>query len=173
MYVAFPRSEYYGGSEPLGLASYRVSRVYAHETLSTLRCPAVPSQAHCLPLTVKSFAHPASYDAYYRVTASGMLRWMTENIVRNSDSIVPISPYVQNLRCPDLHTFDQSPLYWHALFSFEFPLQVSQCSRGSWLLTPPALSRNFMSADAAHEAFGGAVTGPTLCPHLAAYAIGH
>jgi hypothetical protein len=171
VYVAFPRSEYYGGSEPIGLASRRVSRVYAHETLSTLRCPSVPYQAHCLPLTVKSFPHPASYDAYYSVTASDMLRWMTENIVQNSDSIVPISPYVQNSRCSGLHIFSQPPLYWHAPFPFEFPLQVSHCSRGSWLLTPPASSRDFISADTAHEACVGAMTRRTEFLHVPACGI--
>lgn len=111
MYVAFPRSEYYGGSEPIGLASRRASRVYTHETLSTFRCPSVPYQAHCLLLTVKSFAHPVVHDVCYRVIASDMLRWMTRSIVQNSDSTVPVSPYVQNLRYSDPHIFSQPPLY--------------------------------------------------------------
>jgi hypothetical protein len=74
MYVTFSRSEYYGGSEPLGLSSRRVSHVYAHETFSTVRCPSVPYQAHCLLLVVKSFSHPDAYDADYNVATSCTLR---------------------------------------------------------------------------------------------------
>jgi hypothetical protein len=38
MYAAFLHSEYYEGSDPIGLATRRGSHVDAYETLSTLRC---------------------------------------------------------------------------------------------------------------------------------------
>ena len=39
MYQAFPDSDYYDGSVTVGLSSFRPSRVYVQETLSTCRCP--------------------------------------------------------------------------------------------------------------------------------------
>src|SRR5260370_26268908 len=47
-----PCSDYYRGSDLIGLASRRGSHVYAHETLSTVRCPSVPCQAHSLLLAL-------------------------------------------------------------------------------------------------------------------------
>src|SRR2546428_654877 len=74
MYAAFLRSDYYGGSELVGLASRRVSRVCASETWSTCRCPSVPCQAHCLFLARESVASVSITLAYSSVVASGMLR---------------------------------------------------------------------------------------------------
>lgn len=56
MYVVFPRSDYYGGSELPGLASFRVSHVSVSGTLSALQVlfcsflgslPAVPRRELC------------------------------------------------------------------------------------------------------------------------------
>lgn len=54
LWVAFPTSDYYGGSVAVGLASRRRSRIPVYETLSTCRCPFVPCQTHCLLLTGES-----------------------------------------------------------------------------------------------------------------------
>src|SRR5260370_13678226 len=155
-----PCSDYYRGSDLIGLASRRCSHVYAHETLSTVRCPSVPCQAHCLLLAVECVQLVASSLAHFHVriiyVALQRRRFRTATTdvgftVRNLDSTVPVSPYVQDLRNGGIHSFCELPLYQHAPVPFGFRRQVSCYPGGHLPSTSPALRRNFIRADMAHD----------------------
>src|SRR5437588_121537 len=158
MSAAFLRSDYYGGSELVGLASRRVSRVCAHETLSTCRCPSVPCQAHYLLLAGESVASVSTALTYSSVVASGMLRrvWPHRAELRfdspcltmRTELAKPWSTYLRSVS---------------ALGACCCPRWVSPRSKllflRSLLSTSPASGRNFISADTAHVDVPGIKSG--------------
>src|SRR5260370_13743835 len=153
-------SDDYGGSDLIGLASRRGSHVYAHETLSTVRCPSVPCQAHCLLLAVEGVQLVASSLAHFhvRIIYVALQRRRFRNAttgvgftVRNLDSTVPVSPYVHHLLTATIHSSSHLPLYQHPPVPFGFRRQVSCYPAGHLPSSSPALRRNCIRTDIAHN----------------------
>jgi hypothetical protein len=120
------------------LASLRVSRVCASVTLSTGRCPSVPSPRSLL---VTRWREPCIRSDITDVFQRRRFRYAATDvgvIVRNSDLTVPVSPCVQDLQTHEVHIFPRVPLYWHATVPLVFRRQVSHCPRGSY--SQPLLS---------------------------------
>ncbi len=144
------------------LSSRRGSHVYAYEMLSTVRCPFVLCQAHCLLLAGEGVRLVVSSLTYFPVRIIGELfqrrrfRNATTDVgfvEQNLNSTNSVSPYVQDLRNRDIRSFCQLPLYQHAPVPFGFRRQVSCHPRGYLPSTSPALRRNFIGADMAHDAY--------------------
>ena len=133
-------SDYYGGSATVGVATGRPSRVYEGATLSVFRCPV-------LYLRTKLIARGPLERAFHRliyprcITACNYISCLFQRrrfrygatgaaYHHREFGFVVHSPCTQDSQSVSLHTFNSSPLYWHAAVLFGFPLQVSQCPGG-------------------------------------------
>jgi hypothetical protein len=150
MWTAFPSSDYYEGSVAMRLASGRPSRLYAHETLSALRCPLVSLPDFTSPYpSERAVARLTPTSEYSDGTASRMLRrgyalprWKL-GFVRQT--------HPTHRTCGATATsFPSPPLSGHAPVPFEFPRQVRPCPRGRLLSTSPFYERYLMCVETAH-----------------------
>ena len=105
-------SVYYGGSELLGLASCRVSRVCASGTLSVGRCHVLccytPSSLLAVHWRKRSACNYISCIFQCR-----RLRYATTGVAYHHQELrfVVHSPYTQDLQSKGLHIFNPSPRY--------------------------------------------------------------
>jgi hypothetical protein len=134
-------SDYYGGSATLGVAACRPSRVYDFETFSVFRCPVL--YLHTKLIVCGSLERAFHRLIYQRcITACNYtscifqrrrFRYGATGAAYHHRELgfVVHSPCTQDLQNVSLHTFNSSPLYWHAVVLFGFPRQVSPCPGGT------------------------------------------
>ena len=143
------------------VSSFRRSRFCAYGTWSTFRCPSVPSQGHSLPHAGESVRLAASLLACYhaRIIDVG---FQHHHLM---EGMMDVGFITRELRfdSPSLTLRTELANLWHTsllpnfaftgmlLSPYGFPFQVSRCSEGHVLSTFPALRRNSICTEAAHD----------------------
>ena len=139
MWTAFPSSDYYEGSVTIGFSTSRLSRLYAYETWSALRCPLVSLPELTVPSpSERALTRLTPMREYSDGVASRMLRrgyalpqWRLGFVRQTHHTHRTCGATVTSFRYP--------PLSDHARVPFEFPRQVRPCPRGH-LCPQPLLS---------------------------------
>jgi hypothetical protein len=132
------------------LASGRPSRLYAHETLSALRCPFVSLPELTVPSpSERALTRLTPMSEYSDGVASRMRRrgyalpqWRLGFVRQTHHTHRTCGATVTSFRYP--------PLSGPARVPFEFPRQVRPCPRGRLLSTSPFCERYLMCVETAH-----------------------
>ncbi len=130
---------YYEGSVALRLWACRRSRFCAYGTLTVVRCPFVPCQAHCLPLVEGERFHVIEGNMGFRRRhrKEGMTDVVT--ITRGLGFDKPSLTIHRELAEPRRTSLRSASAFIGRLWSLSgFPLEVSRCSEG--LCSQPSLS---------------------------------
>lgn len=133
-------SDYYEDSVLLDLAIRRESRICAHETFSTRRCPFVLSPVPYWFLTGSSPERAFHLQRYHKcIRASPLQRWCGGCGVHRRNSGLTTQSHHMYRTCETM-AYISSPIlrfHWHAIFPFGFHRQVSQRPRGDLLSPSP------------------------------------